>query len=77
MADNSMNAFLDTQETREEPKRKRRKKGAGEVVHITLRLTHAQWRMVHDFALSEGLSINELAILGVSELLKQRGLPEL
>ena len=75
MAD--LSDFLDTQKTKEEPKRKRRRKGTGEVVHITLRLTHSQWRTVHDFALSEGASINELAIEGVSELLKKRGLPPL
>ena len=77
MAENDMNAFLDAQETKEEPKRKRRKKGTGEVVCITLRLSPTQWRNAHNLALNEGMSINELAIAGINRLLEDRGLPEL
>ena len=53
MADNDMSNPLDTAETKEPIKRKRRKRGTGDIVCITLRLSHAQWRNAHNLALSE------------------------
>lgn len=70
--------FLDGQEQRlEEEPRRRRRKGTQEVVCITLRLNQQQWRRAHDLSLNEGLSINQLAIEGINELMKKRGLPQL
>jgi hypothetical protein len=74
MADNDMSNFLDTAETKEPVKRQRRKRGAGDIVCITLRLSHAQWRSAHSLALSEGMSINQLAINGINLILKEKGL---
>jgi hypothetical protein len=77
MADNDMSSFLDTAETEQPVKRKRRKRGTGDIVCITLRLSHTQWRGAHSLAMSEGVSINQLAIDGINMLLKDKGLPPL
>jgi predicted HicB family RNase H-like nuclease len=64
-------------ETEESKRKKRRRKATGEIVHVTLRLNHEQWNKAHQFARSEGVSLNQLAIDGINMLLKDRGLPEL
>ena len=56
---------------------KRRKRGQGDHVSITVRLTRAQWERLHQFAISEGDSLQGLAIRGLSYLLKEKGLGEL
>ncbi len=45
--------------------------------HITIRLTPDQWERAHQFARSEGVPVSQLAIKGISRLLKDKGLPEL
>jgi transposase InsO family protein len=45
--------------------------------HITIRLTPDQWEKAHQFARSEGIPVSQLAIKGISRLLKDKGLPEL
>jgi hypothetical protein len=69
-------SFLDTQDQQEEQP-KRRRKGAKDIVCLTLRMNQRQWRQIHDFSLNEGLSINQLCLDGISCLLKQKGLPPL
>ena len=69
-----MDDFLDTAQ---EPRKKRRKKAMGDVVHVTLRLDREQWERAHQLARSEGVSLNQLAIDGISKLLEDRGLPAL
>lgn len=54
-----------------------RLRGRGDTVGITLRLSHENWRRVHDLALTEGISINQLAMEGISEMLRKRGLKSL
>lgn len=54
-----------------------RTKAKGEIVHLTLRLTHEQWDRVHQLAHSEGVSLNRLAILALSKLFQEKGLPGL
>ena len=46
-------------------------------VATNLRLTRDQWRRVHELALDEETSVQELAIRGLSRLLEDRGLPRL
>jgi hypothetical protein len=72
--------FFDNQappETDENKRKKRRKKAIGDVVHVTLRLSPDQWNKAHQFARSEGISLNQLAIDGINRLLEDKGLPEL
>jgi predicted HicB family RNase H-like nuclease len=55
---------------------RRRNRGKGEKwVGMTIRFTHEQWRTVHEMAMSEGVSINQLVIDGLNAL--RHGLPPL
>jgi hypothetical protein len=54
-----------------------RKRGKGETVSITVRLTRSQWERLHQFAVSEGDSLQGLALRGLSLLLREKGLGEL
>jgi hypothetical protein len=56
---------------------KRRKRGQGEYVSITVRLTRAQWERLTQFAMSEGDSLQGLALRGFSSLLKEKGLKDI
>jgi predicted HicB family RNase H-like nuclease len=53
----------------------RRSRGKGDMVGMTIRFTPAQWRTVHEMAMSEGVSINQLIIDALNE--RRRGLPPL
>jgi len=46
-------------------------------VATNLRLTRDQWRRVHELALDEETSVQELAVRGLSRLFEERGLPRL
>ncbi len=73
-----LSAFTQRQQEPEpSPPPKRRKRGQGEHVSITVRLTRAQWERLHQFAISEGDSLQGLAIKGLSALLKEKGLENL
>ena len=54
-----------------------RTKAKGDIVHLTLRLSRDQWERVHQLALSEGMSLNRLAILAISKMFQEKGLPGL
>jgi len=54
------------------PDRKRKNR-----VATNLRLTRDQWRRVHELALDEETSVQELALRGLSRLFEERGLPRL
>jgi hypothetical protein len=76
----NIDGFFDSQAPpagQEQGRRKRRKKATGEVVHVTLRLSRTEWENAHKFAVSEGSSINQLAIDGLNKLLADKGLPSL
>jgi hypothetical protein len=78
--DTGLSAFTDTQETAVEErttKANARTKATGKIVHAQLRLNHAQWERAHQFARSEGVSLNQLAIRGMSKLMEEKGLPGL
>jgi hypothetical protein len=59
------------------PPARQRLRGKGESVALTVRLSRAQWTRVHQLALSEGVSIQSLAIEGLSKLFVEQGLPAL
>ncbi len=63
----------DTREAEASP----RKRGKRELVGITIRLNQAQWRAVHDAALSEGVAMSQLFVKALSERLQTKGLPPL
>ncbi len=46
-------------------------------VATNLRLTRDQWRRVHELALDEETTVQELAIRGLSLLFEKQGLPRL
>jgi hypothetical protein len=78
--DTGLAAFTDEAEDRSTgtaARRRGRTKAKGEIVHVTLRLTHDEWERAHQLARMEGCSLNELAIMGISRILKEKGLPEL
>jgi hypothetical protein len=54
-----------------------RTKAKGDTVAITLRLTPEQWDRVHQLARAEGVSLNRLAIMALSKLFQEKGLPGL
>jgi hypothetical protein len=54
-----------------------RRRGQGETVSLTVRLSHSQWERVHQLAIAEGVSIQHLAVVGLSMIFKEKGLPEL
>lgn len=56
---------------------KGRKRGKGETVALTVRLPRAEWERVHQLAVSEGASIQSLAIEGLSLVFSRKGLPEI
>ena len=73
-----LSAFTHRQQEPEvTPLPKKRKRGQGEHVSITVRLSRAQWERLHQFAISEGDSLQGLALRGLSSLLKEKGLEEL
>lgn len=52
-----------------------RKRGKGEVVALTVRLSRSEWERVHQLAVSEGTSIQQLALKGLSKVFAEKGLP--
>jgi len=54
-----------------------RERGKGDVVSLTVRLPRSEWERLHQLAVSEGISINKLAIKGLSRLFAEKGLPPL
>jgi hypothetical protein len=54
-----------------------RKRGKGEVVALTVRLSRADWERVHQLAVAEGTSIQQLTIRGLSKVFAEKGLPSI
>jgi hypothetical protein len=52
-----------------------RKRGKGDVVALTVRLSRADWERLHQLAVGEGTSIQQLALRGFSKLFAEKGLP--
>jgi hypothetical protein len=58
-------------------KRKKLGRGQGESVSLTVRLHRADWERVHQLAVAEGTSIQQLATYGLSKVFAEKGLPAL
>lgn len=52
-----------------------RRRGQGETVALTVRLPRADWERLHQLAVSEGISIQQLAVMGLSKVFASKGLP--
>ncbi|MBF0476407.1 MAG: hypothetical protein HQK59_11340 [Deltaproteobacteria bacterium] len=52
-----------------------RERGKGNVVSLTVRLSRADWERLHQLAVSEGTSIQKLAVRGLSKIFAEKGLP--
>lgn len=54
-----------------------RGRGKGDVVALTVRLPRAEWERVHQLAVAEGVSIQSLAVDGLSKVFAEKGLPKI
>ena len=52
-----------------------RGRGKSDVVALTVRLSRTDWERLHQLALAEGTSIQQLALRGFSKLFAEKGLP--
>ena len=54
-----------------------RQRGKKDVVALTVRLPRAEWERLHQLAVSEGRSIQALAVQGLNAVFSEKGLPKL
>lgn len=52
-----------------------RKRAQGETVALTVRLSRADWARLHQLAVAEGVSLQALALNGLSKIFAEHGLP--
>ncbi len=52
-----------------------RKRAQGETVALTVRLPRAEWVRLHQLAVAEGVSLQTLAVTGLSKVFAEHGLP--
>jgi hypothetical protein len=52
-----------------------RERGKKETVALTVRLSRGEWERLHRLAVSEGVSIQTLAVRGLSLVFSEKGLP--
>jgi hypothetical protein len=75
--DTGLASFTETPAEQEKKPSARRPKGQGKWVHGQMRMTVEQWELATQFAFSERKSLNMLALLGISKLREEKGLPPL
>jgi hypothetical protein len=52
-----------------------RKRAQGETVALTVRIPRADWARLHQLAVAEGVSLQALALDGLSRVFAEHGLP--
>lgn len=52
-----------------------RKRAQGETVALTVRVSRADWVRLHQLAVAEGVSLQALALDGLSKIFAEHGLP--
>lgn len=52
-----------------------RKRAQGETVALTVRVSRADWARLHQLAVAQGVSLQSLALDGLSKVMAQHGLP--
>lgn len=57
------------------PKAGGRKRAQGETVALTVRVPRAEWARLHQLAVAEGVSLQSLALNGLSKVFAEHGLP--
>lgn len=57
------------------PARGARKRAQGETVALTVRIPRAEWVRLHQLAVAEGVSLQALALNGLSKVFAEHGLP--
>ena len=57
------------------PKAAGRKRAQGETVALTVRVPRAEWARLHQLAVAEGVSLQSLALAGLSKVFAEHGLP--
>ncbi|MGI4793494.1 MAG: hypothetical protein ACRYG8_05285 [Janthinobacterium lividum] len=55
----------------------KRSRAQGETVALTVRVSRADWTRLHQLAVAEGVSIQTLAVRGLSHVFEAQGLPSL
>jgi len=61
----------------QKPSARTRRRGRGTTVALTVRLSRQDWERLHQLAVSEGTSIQQLAVAGLSKVFASKGLPGL
>ncbi len=61
----------------EAPTGEERQRAKKDVVALTVRLQRSEWERLHQLAVSEGLSIQALAVRGLNRVFTDKGLPKL
>lgn len=52
-----------------------RRRAQGETVALTVRVSRAEWARLHQLAVAEGVSLQSLALNGLSKVFAEHGLP--
>jgi hypothetical protein len=52
-----------------------RKRGQGTTVALSVRLARADWERLHQLAVAEGVSLQEIIVRGLSQVFTSKGLP--
>ena len=63
------------QESGTEPAKLPRKRAQGDLVALTVRIPRAEWARLHQLAVAEGVSLQTLAVTGLSKVFAERGQP--
>jgi len=53
----------------------RRRRGQGATVALSARLARADWERLHQLAVAEGVSLQEIMVRGLSQVFTSKGLP--
>ena len=54
-----------------------RQRAKKDIVALTVRLQRSEWEWLHQLAVSEGMSIQSLAVRGLNRVFTDKGLPKL
>ena len=52
-----------------------RRRGQGATVALSVRLARADWERLHQLAVAEGVSLQEIMVRGLSQVFTSKGLP--